>query len=230
MSKPCPECRHILASGEKCHLIALRGRPFCYRHARTRTVAAQNLHLDQSLILPPIEDHASILIAINQILTALSTGRIDNKTAGRYMYGIQIASQTIRRMEQMPPIEPVTDYCDGICGDTVAVAEPDSNQPDPPLLSKEAKAAAIHGDPAWEPTNTDLYGRPRPEQDREQDQERDQEQHSEQDEEKNKKPCSREQGETADKVVVLKGRDFSRAEKVQQTRWASAPEGFRHPQ
>src|SRR6185437_105113 len=129
MSKPSPECRHILASGQKCQLVALKDRPFCYHHARGRTIAAQNLHLDSSLILPPLEDNASILIAINQVLTALSTGRIDNKSAGRYFYGIQLASQTIRRIEQQPPIEPVTDYCDGAYGDTVAVAEPASNEP-----------------------------------------------------------------------------------------------------
>lgn len=156
MSKPNPECRHILATGQKCHAVALRDRPFCYHHARRRTIAAQNLHLDSSLILPTIEDNASVLMAMNQVLVALSTGRIDVKAAGRYIYGIQIASQTIRRIEKQPPIEQVTDYCDGACGDTVAVAEEGSNQPDPPLLSKEAKAAAIHGEPAWEPTNADF--------------------------------------------------------------------------
>ena len=199
MSKPCPECRHILASGQKCHFVALKGRPFCYHHARGRTIAAQNLHLDSSLILPPLEDNASILIAINQVITALSTGRIDNKSAGRYLYGIQLASQTIRRIEHQPPIEPVTDYCDGACGDTVAVAESGGSQPDPPLLSKEAKAAAIHGEPAWEPTNADLYDRLTPEQDQKQDQKQDRKQGRK----GNKKPCSREQGETADKAVVL---------------------------
>ncbi len=178
MSKPSPECRHILATGQKCHAIALRGRPFCYHHAQARTIAARNLHLDNSLILPSLEDHASVLVAMNQVLTALSKDRIDVKTAGRYIYGIQIASQTIRCIEDLPPVEPVTDYCDGICGDTVAVAEEGSNQPDPPLLSKEAKASAIHGEPAWEPTNADCYT-PHPEQGKE----------------SNKKPCSQEQGD-----------------------------------
>ncbi len=159
-STACPECRHILPSGQKCHAIALRGRPFCFHHARVRTIAAQNLHLDHSVILPPIEDHASVLVAINQVLTALSTGRIDIKTAGRHLYALQIAAQTIRCIQNLPPAEQVTDYCDGICGDTVALAQPGSNQPDPPLLSEEAKAAAIHGEPAWEPTNADLYDRP----------------------------------------------------------------------
>jgi hypothetical protein len=188
MSKPCPECRHILTTGQKCHAIALRGRPFCYNHARGRTIAAQNLHLDQSLILPPIEDHASALMAMNQVLAAFAAGRIDAKAAGRYIYGIQIARQTVRDIAKLPPIDPVTDYCDGICGDTVAVASPGSDQPDPPLLSKEAKAAAIHGEPAWEPTNADLYDRLSPEQDWEPCQERNRNQ------ERNKKPCSMEQG------------------------------------
>ena len=28
------ECRHILPNGRKCHSPALRGKPFCFHHAK----------------------------------------------------------------------------------------------------------------------------------------------------------------------------------------------------
>jgi hypothetical protein len=158
-SSASPECRHILTSGRKCHAIALRDRPFCYQHSRQRTLAADGSY--KFVKLPPLEDHASILLALNQVMRAMTANRIDDKVAGRCLYAIQLAMQTIRLIEAQPPIEQVTDYLDGRFGDTVAVTD-ESRTPEDLyyLLSEYEKAHSSYGDNGWEPTNADYEPEP----------------------------------------------------------------------
>jgi hypothetical protein len=153
-SSAVPECRHILTSGRKCHAIALRGRPFCYQHSHQRTLAADRSY--KFVKLPPFEDHASILLALNQVTRAMTSGRINDKVAGRCLYAIQLAMQTIRHLESQPPIEQVTDYLPGRFGDTVAVNDQPRTAEDLHyLLSEHERSHSSHGDNGWEPTNAD---------------------------------------------------------------------------
>lgn len=153
-SSAVPECRHILTSGRKCQAIALRGRPFCYNHSNQRTLAAAGDY--KSVKLPLFEDHASVLLALNQVTRAMTAGRIDDKIAGRCLYAIQLAMQTIRRMEAEQPVEQVTDFLSGRFGDSIAVTdEPRRPEDLYYLLSEDEKSRASYGDHGWEPTNAD---------------------------------------------------------------------------
>jgi hypothetical protein len=153
-SSASPECRHILTSGRKCRAIALRERPFCYQHSRQRTLAADGSY--KSVKLPPLEDHASILLALNQVMRAMTANRIDAKIAGRCLYAIQLAMQTIRHMENQPPVDQVTDYLAGRFGDTIAATdEPRTPEDLYYVLSEDEKSLHSYGDSGWEPTNAD---------------------------------------------------------------------------
>jgi hypothetical protein len=153
-SSACPECRHILTSGRKCRAVALRGRPFCFQHSRQRSIVADGSC--NSVKLPTLEDQASILVSLNQVIRAMTTNRLDHKAAGRCLYAIQLAMQTIRQIEAEPPFEQVTDYLDGRFGDTIAVTdEPRTPEDLYYLLSEYEKSHCSHGDKGWEPTNAD---------------------------------------------------------------------------
>lgn len=109
MSQPScyPECRHILPSGSKCHAPALRGKALCYHHYRTRDLVEANRARKRSVALPPLEDRASIQMALNQVFSALAASKIDVRLAGLYFYGINIAAQNLTRAEQFPSPDPV---------------------------------------------------------------------------------------------------------------------------
>jgi hypothetical protein len=153
-SSAVPECRHILTSGRKCRAIALRGKPFCFQHSRQRTLAADLPY--KSVKLPPLEDHASILLALTQVMRAMTANRLDSKAAGRCLYAIQLAMQTIRLIEAQPPVEQVTDFLPGRFGDTIAVNdEPRTPEDMYYLLSEHERSHSSYGDNGWEPTNAD---------------------------------------------------------------------------
>lgn len=164
-----PECRHILTNGRKCHAPALTGKPFCHHHSRQRNFAGRNHRSTNSVELPPLEDHSSIVLAINQVVFALTHGRIEDKLAARLLYAIQLAQNSINRAEEIDPDELVTDYIDGRYGDIAAPAEPNAepgnetasepSEDDFAPLSEHAKTHSGHGDTCWEPTNAD-YERP----------------------------------------------------------------------
>jgi hypothetical protein len=171
------ECRHILTTGRKCHSPALTGRLFCHNHARQRNYTGRNQRSINSVELPPLEDHASILIAVNQVAFALTHGRIEDKLAARLLYAIQLAQNSINRLEDVPPEDMVTDYVVGRHGDIVAPAQPETepgtkpetkpgaeaetesastpSADDIPLLSDFELSHSGHGDTCWQPSNAD---------------------------------------------------------------------------
>jgi len=99
------ECRHIKSNGCKCQPPALRGAAYCYfhrrlhrmQHARKAGPVAAEPNSDAALDLPVIEDGAAIQLALTQILQDLGAKRLDPRRAGQLLYGLQIASQILRR-------------------------------------------------------------------------------------------------------------------------------------
>ena len=161
-----PECRHILTTGRKCKGPALKGRPFCHHHARQRNLSGRNQRSINSVELPPLEDHSSVVLAIDQIIFALTHRRITDELAARLLYAIQLAQNSLNRIKEVAPEEMVTDYVNGRFGDIAAPAEPGNescsepnadpaDHDDFPLLSEDAKTHSGHGDTCWEPTNAD---------------------------------------------------------------------------
>ena len=97
------ECRHIKSSGSKCAAPALRNMPYCYFHMRLHRMkhgrkadpaaAASDVAID----LPLLEDRSAIQLALTQVLQDLGAKRLDPRRAGHLLYGLQIASQIVRR-------------------------------------------------------------------------------------------------------------------------------------
>jgi hypothetical protein len=90
------ECRHILANGSRCHAVALEKMPYCYYHHRLhRAIHGQKTSetWKKTLDLHPLEDRASILMALSEVICGLAAGRIDSGDAGRLIYGLQVAGQ-----------------------------------------------------------------------------------------------------------------------------------------
>jgi hypothetical protein len=96
------ECRHILTSGHKCKAAALRGQAFCYFHTAARRYANISTTSVEPLLLPSTEDTAGVQIAINQVLRAFASHRIDRRHAGVYFYGLQIAARLARKSNPPP--------------------------------------------------------------------------------------------------------------------------------
>jgi hypothetical protein len=98
------ECRHILPKGTKCQAPALRGHLFCYFHDRLQRFEQDGQRdAREPLYLPSLEDARGIQMALTQVLAALGSGRLDNRKAGLYLYGLQLASQLLA---QVPPTFP----------------------------------------------------------------------------------------------------------------------------
>jgi hypothetical protein len=122
MSINCPECRHILPSGRKCHQPALSGKSFCMHHCRARNLVEANRARRHSIALPPLEDRSAVQMSIDVVLAALGAGKINRRTAATYTYAIKIGADNLAKMENTPPPEPIA-ICRDERGDILAAQE-----------------------------------------------------------------------------------------------------------
>ena len=123
-----PECRHVRPTGGTCNSPALSKSHFCYYHARLHqrqsarharrgangrfTAPEDNLQTvdcgpypvgapsarETALELPPIEDTASIQLALIEVLQAIAANQLDTKRAGLLLYGLQVASSNVGKL------------------------------------------------------------------------------------------------------------------------------------
>ena len=112
------ECRHILPGGYKCKAAALNGQAFCYYHTASRRYAAIRTTSVDPILLPSIEDTSGVQIAINQVLRALASKKIDRRQAGIFFYGLHLAARLARKSGEKPT-ETVREVCE----------EPDNGYP-----------------------------------------------------------------------------------------------------
>ena len=111
-----PICRHILTNGEQCRSLRLNGQEFCYFHNRlhARHRATLQARPERPLVnsdgvvighgrpvgyqaaripdLGPLEDRASVQMAISTVVNALATEAMDVRRATALLYGLQLAS------------------------------------------------------------------------------------------------------------------------------------------
>lgn len=113
-------CRHIKTNGLRCRSAALRGKAFCYFHAKFHTHVQGPMAKYADLELPLPEDSASILLSIHRISLALLHGSLDSKRAGQLLFGLQIASQHIDRNQQFEEAQTVPSVSESDEGDELA--------------------------------------------------------------------------------------------------------------
>jgi hypothetical protein len=99
-------CRHIKTNGLRCQSPAMHTSAYCYFHTRMIKAAKTPVSFMDTIQLPPLEDRASILLAITQVLNALLGSRIDDRRARVLLYALQIASQNLKGIEKEQDKEP----------------------------------------------------------------------------------------------------------------------------
>ncbi|MFZ0770473.1 MAG: hypothetical protein WCA49_05755 [Candidatus Sulfotelmatobacter sp.] len=109
-----PRCQHVKVNGTQCGSPALRRRRRCYFHEGAR-IEREKFVADQfaqrRFVLPLLEDANGVQLALMQVLQLLGSGRMDHKTAGLMLYGLQTASANLRhtKFEAEKPTEVVID-------------------------------------------------------------------------------------------------------------------------
>ena len=90
------EFRHILAAGRKCHAAALRGKPFCFHHAKLhfRNSPTRKSRTTQ----PSLEDLRGLRKAVAEALEALCSPLVDTRRAGLLLYGFNLAANLSKRV------------------------------------------------------------------------------------------------------------------------------------
>jgi hypothetical protein len=74
---------------------------YCYFHAPgRRSRQGQSRPHKQPLKLPALKDRSSIQIALGQVLSAIGSAKINARSAGQLLHGIQIASDMVRHSGQ----------------------------------------------------------------------------------------------------------------------------------
>jgi hypothetical protein len=86
-------CQHIKVNGSGCGSPARHGRRFCCFHDSA-------VRRNREFVLPVIEDAASLQLALNKIMQALVDKLIDQKTTSTLLYGLQIASANLKRLDK----------------------------------------------------------------------------------------------------------------------------------
>ncbi len=104
-------CRHIKTNGQRCHSPAASGENWCFFHTRLyfrhRAIRSAKAKIEvNKLYLPPIEDRESIQVAASLVVSALSTGHVDEKRATAILRALQLAS---RNLDEFPVTQPAAD-------------------------------------------------------------------------------------------------------------------------
>jgi hypothetical protein len=118
------ECRHIKATGSKCDAPALKGMPYCYFHRRLhQAIHRQKPSSAAFFDLPPLEDRASVQIALSHVVRALANGSMDPQRAGRMIYALQVNLQFAHNNSSYADSDSVESLTHGKDGDDLAPEE-----------------------------------------------------------------------------------------------------------
>ena len=99
------ECMRIMPTGAHCGSPAMRQARFCYFHNRQheQRLALEADHARSTrypqIILPPMEDAASIQASLAKIIRLLAAGQIEIKTASVILYSLQLATTNLQHDE-----------------------------------------------------------------------------------------------------------------------------------
>jgi hypothetical protein len=105
------QCRHIFTDGHRCASPCLRREEFCYYHHTTRRPVAnprQRRSRRSTFHLPLPEDRSAIQSSIGQVLQRIAANEIDHHRAGLLLYGLQIASLNLPKIQPAKTAESQT--------------------------------------------------------------------------------------------------------------------------
>ena len=105
------QCRHIFTDGHRCASPCLRQEEFCYYHHTTRKPIAnpkQRRSRRSTFHLPLPEDRSAIQASIGEVLQRIAANDIDPRRAGLLLYGLQIASLNLPKIQSAKTTESQT--------------------------------------------------------------------------------------------------------------------------
>ena len=91
-----PQCEHLMANNRRCLAPAMARKRYCYFHGESNSgrKTGKRFHV------PVLEDHRAIQIAVTKVCQGIADARLDPKTATSLLYGLQVASNAVRRPGQ----------------------------------------------------------------------------------------------------------------------------------
>jgi len=100
-----PTCRHVKEDGAYCGSPALQRSKYCHYHLqhrvrRLRRARALRDNLPYRMELEPLDSLYATRSAVSQIVQALGSGQLDQRVAGKMLYGIQLATTLTRRIAE----------------------------------------------------------------------------------------------------------------------------------
>jgi hypothetical protein len=104
-------CRHIKTNGTQCQAPSLADGLWCFfhtrlhqRHNRFRPIeaATDSIVRAQPVHLSALEDRDSVQVALSVVINALASGQMESRQATALLYGLQIASSNLARMNSNP--------------------------------------------------------------------------------------------------------------------------------
>ena len=104
-------CRHIKTNGTQCEAPSLSEGQWCFfhsrlhqRHSRFRPieVMSDSILRAQPVHLSALEDRESVQVALSVVINALASGQMEPRHATALLYGLQIASSNLARMNSTP--------------------------------------------------------------------------------------------------------------------------------
>lgn len=84
----------------------MRTSAYCYYHHRLHVLKHRNYKVRNPLQLPPLDSPQAIFESLPRIMNLVLAGKIDSRTAGRILYGIQLASTKLAEQVQLPRAKP----------------------------------------------------------------------------------------------------------------------------
>ena len=154
-------CHHYQApSGQRCGSPAMKGEYYCYHHlVKNNYKKNHRVLIDPEVTrmeLPPIEDRASIFIALAAVVHRLAENTIDTRRAGQMIYALQVAMRALepprgQRFQTSPAAQSHTEPHPAAQSHSEAVTESNSEAVTEHLSSRsvaEGSASSCTSQPA----------------------------------------------------------------------------------
>ncbi len=94
-------CEQIKDDGIQCGAPALRGQPFCRFHIRLTEPGASPG--EPGYVLPVLETEQSVQIALQQMISAVLSGKLSERKAAIMLAGIKAAAALIKQVQANTP-------------------------------------------------------------------------------------------------------------------------------
>ena len=144
-SKPhVPICQHIKDNNIRCGTPAIKGRPFCYYHNRAHAHTPRIG--ERGYRAPLVETVESLQLLVTQVTEAIGSGRITDKTAGKLLYAVQIATGLLKMKKEAAGVGAPLQPSVGVSGEVE-----NDGAPEPATEVSEAMEVALRPRPLLDP-------------------------------------------------------------------------------